>query len=127
MNPTSTKAAQTVAAANALSGEKTFQSVTFAMTGDHIADAVSGIDAVLSQNAMDSGSKARVLSMLADIYLRNQQQLDEQAKSVKVFSSGATGAASFYGAQQATPAAANAPWYSSGLGNLFGGSTGGMP
>lgn len=59
---------QTIAAQNALSGEKTFRTVQFAITGNSDADAVAGICAVLAHPEWTTFSyraKQRILEYLA--------------------------------------------------------------
>lgn len=56
---------QSVAAQNALSGEKTFRTVQFAITGQPEADAIAGIFIVLGQWPFNFRTKQRLLEFMA--------------------------------------------------------------
>ena len=56
-----TSSMQPTAVANALKGEKSFESVQFPVTGDREIDAISGIRAVLNQTQLHPKEQVRVL------------------------------------------------------------------
>jgi hypothetical protein len=77
--------AQTVA--NALSGEKAFETVRFAVTGNENADALAGIQAVLAKIPLNRNSPmpharyaAMLLKYLAECYAAEATAQEEQAK-----------------------------------------------
>lgn len=88
------------AVANALSGEKTFRTVQFAVTGNCDADAVNGICAVLAQpdwSFLNSRAKQRILEYLA---LRFKDEADAQDRFASYNSPNVLGGLGGLAAQQ---------------------------
>lgn len=71
----------TVTAQNVLSGEKSFQSVQFAVTGNPLADLLAGITAVLNLHDIRIIHKALLLEYLAKAYKHDS---DVYEKSIQV-------------------------------------------
>jgi hypothetical protein len=70
-NPSSSAQQQTAqTVANALSGEKTFQTVSFATTGQPQVDCLAGLFAVLGTYPLGHATAYELLQMLANQYKR---------------------------------------------------------
>jgi hypothetical protein len=86
MSNPAAQCAQAQTVANALSGEKSFEIVQFAITGNPTADAISGIQAVL--NAIKLGSMrvphsrhtAMLMDYLARVYAMEATEEEAQVK-----------------------------------------------
>lgn len=78
----STNPINPVAAANVLSGERAFRTVTFALTGDAETDAISGILAVLNTSSTTVSylpSSIRILRYLAKRFEETWKQAQQAA------------------------------------------------
>lgn len=96
---------QAVAAQNALSGEKTFRTIQFAITGNSDADAIAGICAVLAHpewTTFSHRAKQRILEYLA---IRFKDEADA-AERFQQYAQGVTSAGSVGQAQSILPQ----PW-----------------
>jgi hypothetical protein len=75
---------QSAAAANALSGEKSFRNVTFVVTGDPELDLISGITAMISEQPQylhNPETIVRILQYLTARFQAMQRDRDRQAVS----------------------------------------------
>jgi hypothetical protein len=104
---------QATAAANALSSEKTFRTVNFAVTGDEETDLIAGILAVISGNcnmttyAYSHQIPVRVLRYLLERYETNLRNIEkaqaEQREQYQNLKQGGVG--SYYEQQKQMPGA----------------------
>lgn len=69
MNQSNQQAAQT--AANALSGEKAYRSIGFAITGDKIADFLAGISALITDSELGYKQTSEILRAASRIQKAN--------------------------------------------------------